>query len=134
MRWTELDSHFTQGMRLMAQVGFIMIAAAGFASVMNASGDVQSLVRSSVDLIGDNRGLAAFMMLLVGLLITMGIGSSFSTVPIIASIYVPLALGFGFSELAIVSLVGTAAALGDAGSPASDSAGADRRPERRWPA
>ena len=121
MRWTELDSHFTQGMRLMAQVGFIMIAAAGFASVMNASGDVQSLVRSSVDLIGDNRGLAAFMMLLVGLLITMGIGSSFSTVPIIASIYVPLALGFGFSELAIVSLVGTAAALGDAGSPASDS-------------
>ncbi|KMN83211.1 sodium:proton antiporter [Chromobacterium sp. LK11] len=121
MRWTELDSHFTQGMRLMAQVGFIMIAAAGFASVMNASGDVQSLVSSSVALIGDNRGLAAFMMLLVGLLITMGIGSSFSTVPIIASIYVPLALGFGFSELAIVSLVGTAAALGDAGSPASDS-------------
>ncbi|MCS3803144.1 putative histidine transporter YuiF (NhaC family) [Chromobacterium alkanivorans] len=121
MRWTELDNHFTQGMRLMAQVGFIMIAAAGFASVMNASGDVQSLVSSSVALIGDNRGLAAFMMLLVGLLITMGIGSSFSTVPIIASIYVPLALGFGFSELAVIALVGTAAALGDAGSPASDS-------------
>ena len=60
-------------------------------------------------------------MLLVGLLITMGIGSSFSTVPIITSIYVPLCLSFGFSPLATVAIVGVAAALGDAGSPASDS-------------
>jgi len=34
---------------------------------------------------------------------------------------VPLALELGFSPLAIVALVGTAGALGDAGSPASDS-------------
>jgi len=54
-------------------------------------------------------------------LITMGIGSSFSTIPIIAAIYVPLCLSFGFSVLATAALVGTAAALGDAGSPASDS-------------
>jgi hypothetical protein len=60
-------------------------------------------------------------MLLVGLLITMGIGSSFSTVPIIATIYVPLCLQLGFSPMAIIALVGTAGALGDAGSPASDS-------------
>src|SRR5699024_8499252 len=58
---------------------------------------------------------------LVGLLVTLGIGSSFSTVPIIAAIFVPLALALDFSPLAIVSLVGTAGALGDAGSPASDS-------------
>jgi predicted histidine transporter YuiF (NhaC family) len=51
----------------------------------------------------------------------MGIGSSFSTIPIIATIYVPLALNFGFSVPAVIALVGTAAALGDAGSPASDS-------------
>ncbi|MFT6429308.1 MAG: putative histidine transporter YuiF (NhaC family) [Halopseudomonas sp.] len=36
--------------------------------------------------------LAVLSMLLAGLLITMGIGSSFSTIPIIAAIYVPLAL------------------------------------------
>ncbi|MDX1297804.1 MAG: Na+/H+ antiporter NhaC family protein, partial [Pseudomonas sp.] len=100
---------------------FIMIAASGFAGVMNATGEIPTLVSSSVELIGDNRGLAALVMLLVGLLITMGIGSSFSTVPIIAAIYVPLALSFGFSPLAVIALVGTAAALGDAGSPASDS-------------
>jgi predicted histidine transporter YuiF (NhaC family) len=70
---------------------------------------------------GSNKPLAALLMLLVGLMITMGIGSSFSTIPIIAALYVPLALEMGFSSLAIVALVGTAGALGDAGSPASDS-------------
>ena len=60
-------------------------------------------------------------MLLVGLLVTMGIGSSFSTVPILAAIFVPLCVQLGFSPIAIVCIVGTAGALGDAGSPASDS-------------
>ncbi len=119
--WREQDDVVVQGMRLMAQVGFIMIAAAGFAAVMKATGAIPELVSGSVALIGDNRAFAALVMLLVGLFITMGIGSSFSTVPIITAIYVPLALGFGFSPLAIIALVGTAAALGDAGSPASDS-------------
>ena len=121
VRWREADDVFTEGMKMMAMIGFIMIAAAGFAEVMRTTGAIQTLVDSSAMLIGDNRALAALLMLLVGLLITMGIGSSFSTIPIIASIYVPLALQLGFSPLAIVALVGTAAALGDAGSPASDS-------------
>lgn len=60
-------------------------------------------------------------MLLVGLLVTLGIGSSFGTVPIIAAIYCPLGLSLGFSPQAIILLVGVAGALGDAGSPASDS-------------
>ena len=112
---------FNQGVRMMANIGFIMISAAGFAAVVKETGDVGSLVASLSDLIGDNKALAAFLMLLVGLLITMGIGSSFSTIPIIATIYVPLAINFGFSVPATIALVGTAAALGDAGSPASDS-------------
>ncbi|ALM53468.1 Na+/H+ antiporter family protein [Halomonas huangheensis] len=120
-RWHEQDGIFTEGMRMMALVGFIMISAAGFASVMQASGQVEALVTSSTEIIGDNKGLAALVMLLVGLFITMGIGSSFSTIPIIASLYVPMALNFGFSPMATIALVGAAAALGDAGSPASDS-------------
>ncbi|WP_416885785.1 Na+/H+ antiporter family protein [Marinospirillum sp.] len=120
-RWKEQDDLFTEGMRMMALVGFIMITASGFASVMQATGEVPALVESSVELIGDNKGLAALIMLLVGLFITLGIGSSFSTIPIIAALYVPLAISFGFSPLATIALVGTAAALGDAGSPASDS-------------
>lgn len=121
VRWREADDLFTEGMKMMAMIGFIMISAQGFAEVMTATGQVASLVDSSVSLIGDSRGLGALMMLVVGLLVTMGIGSSFSTVPIIAAIFVPLCLALGFSPMATVCIVGTAGALGDAGSPASDS-------------
>ena len=119
--WREADTVFSSGMKMMATIGLVMIAAAGFAEVLKATGDIQLLVEQSVSVIGNSRGLAALLMLLVGLLVTLGIGSSFSTVPILAAIYVPLAMALGFSPLAIVSLVGTAGALGDAGSPASDS-------------
>ncbi|MDL0432994.1 Na+/H+ antiporter family protein [Marinobacter sp. TBZ242] len=121
VKWKEADDLFTEGMKMLAMIGFIMIAASGFAEVMRETGEIATLVESSVGTIGDNKALAALLMLVVGLLITMGIGSSFSTIPIIAALYVPLALELGFSPLAIVALVGTAGALGDAGSPASDS-------------
>lgn len=121
VRWVDANSVFANGMKMMAQIGFVMIAAAGFAAVMKATGHVDTLVSSAAEWIGGNKSLAAAAMLLVGLLVTMGIGSSFSTIPIIATVFVPLALQLGFSPLATLALVGTAGALGDAGSPASDS-------------
>jgi putative amino acid transporter len=121
IKWKETHDVFTKGVHMMAMIGFIMIAAAGFASVMKATGGVETLVSSLANVIGDNKPLAALLMLVVGLFVTMGIGSSFSTIPILATIYVPLCLTFGFSPMATIALVGTAAALGDAGSPASDS-------------
>ncbi|MBS4208545.1 Na+/H+ antiporter family protein [Bacillus sp. FJAT-50079] len=121
VKWKEADSLLTQGMQMMAFIGFVMIAASGFAEVVGQTGDVESLVQASANWIGDNKSLGALLMLIVGLLVTMGIGSSFSTIPIITTIFVPLCLQLGFSPLATISIVGTAAALGDAGSPASDS-------------
>ncbi|WP_029574518.1 Na+/H+ antiporter family protein [Acinetobacter sp. P8-3-8] len=120
-KWKEADDVIITGMRMMALVGFIMIAAQGFAAVIEATNQVPALVTASVDWIGNSKALAAFLMLLIGLLITLGIGSSFSTVPILAIIYVPLCIQFGFSPMATIAIIGTAAALGDAGSPASDS-------------
>lgn len=121
LKWQEGDDAFVEGMKMMAMVGFIMIAASGFAQVLRDSGDIDTLVSAAAGLVDGSRALAALAMLIVGLLITMGIGSSFSTVPIIAVIFVPLAIQLGFSPVAVVALVGTAGALGDAGSPASDS-------------
>ncbi len=115
------QDNFTRGVQMMAMIGFIMISANGFASVMKATGGVETLVAFLQESMSGHKAIAALMMLIVGLLITMGIGSSFSTIPIIATIYVPLAISFGFSPAATIALVGTAAALGDAGSPASDS-------------
>jgi predicted histidine transporter YuiF (NhaC family) len=121
LKWKEADLLLTDGMRLMAFIGFVMITANGFAAVIQATGDIESLVGSASSLLEGNKALAAMLMLVIGLLITMGIGSSFATIPIIAAIFVPLALEFEFSTLAIIALIGTAGALGDAGSPASDS-------------
>ena len=121
LKWKDADGLINEGMRMMAFVGFVMIAANGFAAVLQETGHITTLVEYSSTALGDSKGIAAFAMLFVGLIVTMGIGSSFATIPIIASIFVPLSMAFGFSPLAIIALVGTSAALGDAGSPASDS-------------
>lgn len=121
VNWKEADGLLNDGMKMMAFIGFVMIAASGFAAVLTETGDVESLVKGTADAIGGNKALAALLMLLVGLIVTMGIGSSFATIPIIAAIFVPLCMELGFSEFATIIIVGTAGALGDAGSPASDS-------------
>lgn len=121
IRWKDSDGVLVDGMKMMASIGFIMIAASGFSEVLKTTGHIDSLVNGASGWLGDNKALAALLLLFVGLVLTMGIGSSFSTIPIIAAIYVPLCIQLGFSPLAIVALVGTAGALGDAGSPASDS-------------
>lgn len=121
VRWSESDRVLIEGMQMMAFIGFVMIAANGFASVMTATGDVETLVEGTTSAIGNNQALAALLMLVVGLVVTLGIGSSFATIPIIATLFVPFAMEVGFSPMAIIALIGTAGALGDAGSPASDS-------------
>lgn len=121
VEWNKADDVFTSGMRMMALIGFVMISAQGFAAVINESGQVEPLVAVVQEFFGDNRAMAALAMLIVGLIVTMGIGSSFSTLPIIAAIYVPLCASLDFSTMATVALIGAAGALGDAGSPASDS-------------
>ncbi|UVK90348.1 sodium:proton antiporter [Pseudomonas sp. B21-051] len=121
VKWRETDDLFTEGMKMMAMIGFIMISASGFAEVLKATGEVRSLVESAAAWIDHSQAIGALLMLLVGLMVTIGIGSSFSTVPILAAIFVPLCVQLGFSPMAIVCIVGTAGALGDTGSPASDS-------------
>ncbi|UPA28580.1 MAG: sodium:proton antiporter [Verrucomicrobiota bacterium] len=119
--WHESDNIVTQGFKMMSLIAFIMIAASGFSAVLQATGDTQALVSWLTEAVHGSPFLGALGMLLVGLLITMGIGSSFSTVPIVAGICVPLCVELGFSPLATVCLIGATAALGDAGSPVSDT-------------
>ncbi|MDO4641916.1 MAG: Na+/H+ antiporter family protein [Neisseria sp.] len=121
VRRGEANDVFGAGIKMMAMVGFIMIAAQGFAAVMNATGEIKPLVDAGAAMFAGSKSMAALAMLFIGLLVTMGIGSSFSTLPIITAIYVPLCMALGFSPLATVAIIGTAGALGDAGSPASDS-------------
>ncbi|WP_112179931.1 Na+/H+ antiporter family protein [Paraliobacillus zengyii] len=115
------DFIMTEGITMMGTIAFVMLIASGFGHVLSETGAVIALVEVSSDLLGDNKALIAVVLLLVGLLITMGIGSSFGTIPILAALYVPICIATGFSPMATAALIGTAGALGDAGSPASDS-------------
>jgi predicted histidine transporter YuiF (NhaC family) len=121
VKWKDGDDVVQRGVAMMGFIAFVILLASGYAAVLKETGAVQELVSASGDWLNGSRLLAAAMMLLVGLLITMGTGSSFGTVPIIAAIYVPLCAELGFSPMATAALIGTAAALGDAGSPASDN-------------
>ncbi|WP_408006960.1 Na+/H+ antiporter family protein [Pseudalkalibacillus sp. A8] len=109
------------GITMMGMIAFVMLIASGYATILKETGAVESLVQSATGILSDSKPVIAVVLLLVGLLITMGIGSSFGTIPILAALFVPLCAAAGFSPLATASLIGTAGALGDAGSPASDS-------------
>ena len=105
----------------MGYVAFVMLVAAGFASVLKQSGAIESLVTTSVAMMPHNITTIAFVILIIGLFITIGIGTSFGTIPILAVLFVPICAKMGFNTPQIVVLLSAAAALGDAGSPASDT-------------
>ena len=117
IEYKKVDKIMDNGLAMMGFIAFIMLVAAGYGTILRESGGIDELVKYASLVSGGKIG-GAFLMLL---LVTMGIGTSFGTIPILASIYVPLCLSLGFGVPAIILLVGIAAALGDAGSPASDS-------------
>lgn len=118
--YRHIDEVMLKGLTIMSFVAFVILIAGGFAAVLKSTGGIEELVSVASSLAGGKLG-GAIIMLGVGLLVTMGIGSSFGTIPILAVIYVPLCQSLGFSVGATVLLIGIASALGDAGSPASDS-------------
>jgi len=120
IEYKKVDKIMDNGLAMMGFIAFIMLVAAGYGTILRESGGIDELVKYASLVSGGKIG-GALLMLLIGLLVTMGIGTSFGTIPILASIYVPLCLSLGFGVPAIILLVGIAAALGDAGSPASDS-------------
>lgn len=117
----KMDKLINEGVGLMGYVAFVMLVAAGFAAVMKATGGIDSLVNSITPFIMSSKIIATALMLFVGLFITMGIGTSFGTIPILAVLYVPICVKLGFSAPSIIIVLAAAAALGDAGSPASDT-------------
>ena len=121
IKWKDIDEFISGGVGLMGLIAFIMLVAAGYGNIIRETGAVGELVDSIHGLIGGSKAIGISVMLLVGLLITMGIGTSFGTIPVVAAIYIPLCIKLGLSVEGSVIVLAAAAALGDAGSPASDS-------------
>ncbi|WQS50791.1 Na+/H+ antiporter family protein [Helicobacter pylori] len=120
IKFKETDSLMDDSVKMMAFIAFVMLVASGFGEVLQKVHAIEGLVNAITSVVQEKL-LGAFLMLVVGLFITMGIGTSFGTIPIIAVFYVPLCAKLGFSIESTILLIGIAAALGDAGSPASDS-------------
>ncbi|GAA8074523.1 Na+/H+ antiporter family protein [Helicobacter pylori] len=120
IKFKETDSLMDDSVKMMAFIAFVMLVASGFGEVLQKVHAIEGLVNAITSVV-QGKLLGAFLMLVVGLFITMGIGTSFGTIPIIAVFYVPLCTKLGFSIESTILLIGIAAALGDAGSPASDS-------------
>lgn len=121
VKWKDIEERFNDGIRMMGSIAFIMLVAGGFGMVMRATGGVNALVERSASALSSSRLLAATVITLIGLVVTMGIGTSFGTIPVIAVLFVPLCTKLGFSPAATILMISSAAALGDAGSPASDA-------------
>lgn len=117
----KMDKLINEGIGLMGYVAFVMLVAAGFAMVLKATGGIDTLVQAILPFMQNSRFLAVSLMLLLGLFITMGIGTSFGTIPILAVLFIPVCIHLGFSPSATIVILAAAAALGDAGSPASDT-------------
>lgn len=117
----KMDYMMNEGIYLMGYVAFVMLVAAGFASVLKETGSIELLVNSAFAILPENILMTSFLILILGLFITIGIGTSFGTIPILAVIFVPICVKMGFNTQQMIVLIAAAAALGDAGSPASDT-------------
>lgn len=115
------DKLIDEGIGLMGYIAFVMLIAAGFAMVLKSTGGIDSLVASLTPLMSAGKFIAALLMLIIGLFITIGIGTSFGTIPILAVLFVPICINLNFSIPSTIVIIAAAAALGDAGSPASDT-------------
>ena len=121
IKWSDMDKLFNEGVGIMGFIAFVMLASTGFGEVLKATGAVGDLVKISLDFMGHNVIIASALMMTIGLFIVMGTGTSFGTVPVLAVLFVPLCAELGFSVAATTILLASAAAIGDTGSPVSDT-------------
>src|SRR5699024_9279385 len=99
-----------EGITMMGMIAFVMLIASGYANVLKKTVAIDALVDATLSLTGNSHLSVAFFLLVVGLLITIGIGTSFGTIPILAALYAPILIAVGMSPLASAALIGTAAA------------------------
>src|SRR5699024_12700204 len=101
------------GIGMMGMIAFVMLIASGYAKVLTESGAVDELVKMTLNFTGDSKFVIEVLLLSVGLVITLGIGTSFGTIPILAALYIPILLTTYMTPLCRSYINGTAASQGD---------------------
>src|SRR5699024_12446944 len=107
------DLVVSDGVGMVGIIAFVMLIASGYAKVLTESGAVDELVKMKLNLTGDSKFVIAVLLLSVGLVITLGIGTSYGTIPILPALYIPIFLATGMSPMASAALIVSATALDD---------------------
>ena len=97
IRLKNSDGTIAEGIRLMGMVSFIMLIAGGYTYVVNQAGAVDTLIDATLAILGNSTAVFVVVLIIIGLLITMGIGTSFGTIPVIALFYVPMCIKMNMS-------------------------------------
>ena len=119
-KYRELDEIIDGGVAMIGWIAFVMMASSGYSDVVVATKGVGSLIQAASTMLVGSKLIASAIMISIGLLIVMGTGTAFGTVPILAVIYTPLCATLGYSPMATACLIGVASCIGDVCSPASD--------------
>lgn len=117
--WKDFEKICASGIKGFGSVAFILMATAGFAAVFRKYGQVHALIFMMSNLINGNQLIGTLMVLFLGLIITIGIGSGFAAIPIISTIIVPMCARMNFGEAEIILIITVSVALGDGVTPAS---------------
>ena len=117
----KMDNILNEGVYLMGYIAFVMLVASGFAEVLKSTGGIETFVNTVIPILPTDKVLLSLFLLITGLFVTIGIGTSFGTIPILAVLFVPIFTKLGFNPTEAIVVLSAAAALGDAGSPASDT-------------
>ena len=117
----KMDNILNEGVYMMGFIAFVMLVASGFAEVLKTTGGIDTFVNAVLPMLPTDKVLLSSFLLITGLFVTIGIGTSFGTIPILAVLFVPIFSELGFNPTEAIIVLSAAAALGDAGSPASDT-------------
>ena len=117
----KMDNILNEGVYLMGYIAFVMLVASGLAEVLKATGGIESFIDTIIPILPTDKIILSTVLLITGLFVTIGIGTSFGTIPILAVLFVPIFTELNFNPCEAIVVLSAAAALGDAGSPASDT-------------
>jgi predicted histidine transporter YuiF (NhaC family) len=115
------DKTVTQRFGTMITIGITMIIVSEFSAVLSGIGAVDDRLEPLLAITSNSTHLTIILMLIIVLTGRLGIRSSFSKVPILGTICVPICQRIGLSAESTFIVLTVAGAIGNAGSLISDS-------------
>lgn len=104
----------------MVYIGVVILIVNGFVGVMNVIGDIDSLVKSLIGLIGNYKLISIIVMYFIGFIVILGIGFFFVIIFIIVLLFIFFGVLIGLDIMVFIVLIGIVSVLGDLGFLVSD--------------